>query len=73
MQWVLDTLLAMSTAAIEVVQDPARMRPSDVPIQVGDGTKLRDATGWSPEIRMEQTLEDVLEHARTMTKRSPLA
>jgi GDP-4-dehydro-6-deoxy-D-mannose reductase len=64
MQWILDTLLAMSTASIEVVQDPARMRPSDVPIQIGDHSKLYHATQWSPEIPMEQTLVDVLAYWR---------
>jgi GDP-4-dehydro-6-deoxy-D-mannose reductase len=60
MQWILDTLLEMSPASIEVVQDPARMRPSDVPVQVGDASRLRQATGWQPQIGMEQTLADVL-------------
>jgi len=33
----------------EVVQDPSRMRPADVPILYGNCKKLKDKTGWKPE------------------------
>lgn len=59
-QSLLDTLLSYSTAAIEVRQDPARMRPSDVPRRVGNAGKLRAATGWQPAIPFERTLLDIL-------------
>ena len=35
-QEILDMLLEMAEAEIEIVQDPARLRPSDVPIVVSD-------------------------------------
>ena len=44
--------------------DPARLRPADVPAQVGDPSRLREATGWRPEIPLEQTLADLLEDWR---------
>lgn len=59
-QSLLDTLLSFTTVPIEVRQDPARMRPSDVPRRVGDASKLRAATGWQPQIPFEQTLLDIL-------------
>jgi GDP-4-dehydro-6-deoxy-D-mannose reductase len=61
---VLQMLLGMSEAKIEVLQDPERMRPSDVPILLGDNTKFVKATGWSPTIPFEQTLRDILEYWR---------
>ena len=61
---VLDLLLAMTPQRIEVRQDPARLRPSDVPILLGDATKFRKATGWEPTIPFEQTLRDMLEYWR---------
>lgn len=61
---VLQMLLGMSEAKIEVRQDPERMRPSDVPILLGDNTKFVKATGWSPTIPFEQTLRDILEYWR---------
>ena len=63
-QDVLDTLLGMTKAKIEVRQDPSRLRPSDVPILLGDNSKFVKATGWKPTIPFEQTLRDMLEYWR---------
>jgi GDP-4-dehydro-6-deoxy-D-mannose reductase len=40
------------------------MRPSDVPVLLGDSSKFQKATGWKPTIPFEQTLRDLLEHWR---------
>lgn len=61
---VLDLLLGMTSARIEVRTDPARLRPSDVPVLIGDPTKFHRATGWEPTIPFEQTLRDMLEYWR---------
>jgi GDP-4-dehydro-6-deoxy-D-mannose reductase len=61
---VLDMLLAMSEVKIEVRPDPSRMRPSDVPVLLGDNTKFSKATGWSTIIPFEQTLRDILDYWR---------
>ena len=61
----LDMLLALTKVKIEVKQDPARMRPSDVQILLGDNSKFVAATGWQPTIPFEQTLRDMLEHWRS--------
>lgn len=61
---LLHTLLDLSTKAINVEADPARLRPSDVPISICDNSRLRAATGWWPEISFEQTLSDILEDWR---------
>jgi GDP-4-dehydro-6-deoxy-D-mannose reductase len=63
-QKVLDMLLGMTKTKIEVRQDPARLRPSDVPVLLGDATRFRAATGWAPKIPFEQTLKDMLEYWR---------
>ena len=57
---VLQELLNVAGAAIEVRRDPERMRPSDIPAIIGNPKKLRDATGWVPEIPLRQTLGDLL-------------
>lgn len=62
---ILDLLLGYSTATIRVETDPDRLRPSDNPCSTGDASKLRNATGWSPEIALERTLEDTLNWWRT--------
>lgn len=61
---VLDHLLGMTKTRIEVRQDPARLRPSDVPVLLGDHTKFTKATGWKPTIPFEQTLRDMLDYWR---------
>lgn len=61
---VLDLLLTMSRVVIQVKEDPARMRPSDVPELVADCTEFRNRTGWRPEISLEQSLFDLLEYWR---------
>ena len=61
---LLDRLLAMTEEAITVSPDPERMRPSDVPVLVGDIGKIREQIGWEPEIPMDKTLRDVLAYWR---------
>ena len=61
---VLDILLDLAHVKVEIRQDPARMRPSDVTLLVGDCSKFRSATGWEPTIPFEVTLKDLLEHWR---------
>jgi GDP-4-dehydro-6-deoxy-D-mannose reductase len=61
---MLDKLLAMANIEVEVRQDPARMRPSDVELLLGDNSKLSGATGWEPTIPFEKTLGDLLDYWR---------
>ena len=63
-QSVLDGLLGLSATRPAVEPDPALMRPTDVPVQYADCSKLRAATGWRPEIPFEQTLADLLDDWR---------
>ena len=64
-QQVLDLLLGMTQVKIEVRRDPARLRPSDVPILIGDSSKFVAATGWKAEITFERTLADMLDYWRS--------
>jgi GDP-4-dehydro-6-deoxy-D-mannose reductase len=61
MQSVLDGLLSLSSAPIMVMPDPARMRPADIAVSVGDPAKLHASTGWVPELSFRQTLSDTLD------------
>jgi len=64
MQDMLNMLLGMSTVKVKVEVDPARLRPSDVPILLADASKFRAATGWAPRIPFETTLKDLLDYWR---------
>ncbi|HEY7107119.1 MAG TPA: GDP-mannose 4,6-dehydratase [Acidimicrobiia bacterium] len=62
---IADGLLAQARRPLRLVVDPDLVRTTDVPVLVGDGGRLRAATGWQPEVPLEQTLSDVLAAART--------
>ncbi len=59
-QALLDTLLELSTQSVAVEQDPARMRPSDVPMIEADIRKLREDTCWKQEYPLRETLLSML-------------
>jgi GDP-4-dehydro-6-deoxy-D-mannose reductase len=61
---LLKLVLSMTDKVIEVKPDPARMRPSDVPILQCDADKFKKETGWKPEIPFEQTIRDLLQYWR---------
>jgi GDP-4-dehydro-6-deoxy-D-mannose reductase len=61
---MLDTLLAMSDVRIEVAPDPARFRPSDTPLVVGDSSRAYALLGWQPQRDMDYTLASVLGYWR---------
>lgn len=61
---VLDGLIERARVRVQVTVDPERLRPHDTPIVLGDSSRLRDATGWTPAIPFERTLDDLLEYWR---------
>lgn len=61
---MLDILLSMSNVKIDIKQDQARMRPSDVKILWADITKFSKLTGWEPRIPFEKTMSDLLDYWR---------
>lgn len=63
-QELLNIILSLSTAKILVSTDPARLRPSDIPVIEADITKLQDSINWHPEISLKQTLLETLNYWR---------
>jgi nucleoside-diphosphate-sugar epimerase len=61
---ILAILKSLARVPIEHVVDPARLRPSDVTLQIPNTAKFRAATGWQPQIPARQTLSDLLEYHR---------
>ena len=62
---IAESLLTLAGADLEFVEDPALIRPVDVPVLRGDAGRIREATGWSPRIPLKATLADVLESFRS--------
>ena len=63
---VVELLVDLASVPVEVAQDETRLRPVDIPKLAADPAKLRAATGWKPEIPLEQTLADALAAAREL-------
>jgi GDP-4-dehydro-6-deoxy-D-mannose reductase len=62
---MLNMLQSLSPVKIEIEVDPARLRPSDVEILLGDYSLFHQKTGWRPEIPFRKTLEDLLNYWRS--------
>jgi GDP-4-dehydro-6-deoxy-D-mannose reductase len=58
-----ERVLARVGVAATLVQDPALVRPAEVPRLVGDARKLRQATGWAPRFTLDDLLDDLLDAA----------
>jgi GDP-4-dehydro-6-deoxy-D-mannose reductase len=61
---LLDRLLARARVPIRVRIDPNRYRPNDVPLLLGDPTRIQTELGWLPEIPLDRTLDDLLDDWR---------
>jgi GDP-4-dehydro-6-deoxy-D-mannose reductase len=64
MAQVLELLVGLARVPVRIERDEARVRPAEIPRLAVDPTRLQAATGWEPEIPLEQTLADTLEAAR---------
>ena len=62
---LLDKLLAHARLPIKVRVDPSRYRPNDVPLLLGDPTRITTELGWLPEIPLDRTIEDLLAYWRS--------
>ncbi|MBI5885221.1 MAG: GDP-mannose 4,6-dehydratase [Deltaproteobacteria bacterium] len=66
-RWMLETLLSFSSESIEVVEDAAKMRPTDSLAIYGDASKLR-ALGWEPHYPLSEGLRALLDFWRLKTR-----
>lgn len=64
----IETVLAMMAAEakspFEIVTDPGRSRPGEIPATAGSSTRLHRATGWVPRIPLETTIRHLLDFER---------
>lgn len=63
---ILDLLLTFAKTHIEVREDPARLRPVDVPLLEADTSRLRADTNWKPAVQFESALQRTLDFWRTV-------
>lgn len=62
---IAEKLVAGARRPLQITVDQALVRPVEVPRLVGDASRLREDTGWSPTCSLDETLNAVLEDART--------
>lgn len=61
---LLETLRTLSSAKTTVESASDRFRPNDVPVIVGDRSRIQEEVGWTPKISVQQTLSDLLDYWR---------
>jgi GDP-4-dehydro-6-deoxy-D-mannose reductase len=44
----------------DITEDPALVRSNDMPILIGDNTKLRRTTGWAPRRSIDDIIDDLM-------------
>lgn len=63
-QYILDTIISLSTKEIIVEVDEDKLRPVDVSIIEADISKLQKDTGWNPNIDIKETIKETLDYYR---------
>ncbi len=66
-QDVLRELVMAARVGVEIREDPALLRPVDVPVYYGDPAKLIATTGWEREYALARSLRDVYVSVRGAT------
>jgi GDP-4-dehydro-6-deoxy-D-mannose reductase len=64
---ILDALVGRARVPVTISVDAERLRPNDTPVIVGDATRLRADTGWTPLIPFDRTIDDLLAYWRAAT------
>ena len=62
---VVERIVAIAGAGLRLREDPDLLRPVEVPVLRGSNARLRNATGWTPSISLDETLRDSLEWWRS--------
>ena len=65
-QALAEMLVARANSAMRLETDPELLRPVDLGALRGDPSKIQRATGWTAEIPIDRTLNDILEFWRSV-------
>jgi GDP-4-dehydro-6-deoxy-D-mannose reductase len=68
---ILHRMLRLTTARIELSEDPQRLRKSDIPLLYGDYSRFLRATGWRPEHDLDSALGEILDYWRRQVRLKP--
>lgn len=65
-----ETMLSLALSPMELVADPDLQRPVDIPVLLGDNTRISTDTGWGPQIPLATTIADLLDDQRSQLPHS---
>jgi GDP-4-dehydro-6-deoxy-D-mannose reductase len=61
---LLEMMIARARVPVNIEADPARYRPNDTPLIVGDPGRIQ-SLGWTAEIPIEKAVDDILDYWRS--------
>jgi GDP-4-dehydro-6-deoxy-D-mannose reductase len=61
---IIQVMLEDAGLEAEIRHQASLRREAEIPLLVGDASRLRSATGWSPEIPFERSVRDTLDYWR---------
>ncbi len=64
----LDEMLSMSPRQFRVQIGTNNLQEHDIPVQIGDPRKLKQVTGWKPQVSLKRSLSDLLDYWRYSVK-----
>ena len=70
MREVLDRLVALARAQVEILEQAEPLRAAETPALRADAGKLRRETGWAPSFSLDETLRDTLDYWRSFSDAS---
>ncbi|MCS0674070.1 GDP-mannose 4,6-dehydratase [Cytobacillus firmus] len=59
---VLEIFLSFSKIPIEINKDKSKLRPSEIPVMIGNNEKLISKSNWKPKIALEKSLHDIYQY-----------
>jgi len=62
---IIQMFQSISGTKVDIEIDAARVRRDDVPQICGDPKKIREATGWSPQISLQETIAALMDYWRS--------
>jgi GDP-4-dehydro-6-deoxy-D-mannose reductase len=65
-QELAEQFISMATIPMRLEPDPELQRPVDIPVLLGDNSRIRADTGWAPQIPLAETLRDLLDDRRQL-------
>jgi len=66
---ILRILVGLARVPVRTELDPERVRPGDATEIAVDAARFRTATGWAPQVSLERSLADLLDHWRASVAR----